>query len=204
MWYDEEKEVWRLILGSGQDGKGGMILQYSSSEGLGGPWEFVSVLLQGTVRNGSDSWECPDMFQLEFEGELVWVLMFGDNGSLQRCYYMLGTVDDEFHHFSPLPGYEEGMILDAGDYYAAKTSLFGEERLLWGWVQEASAEAAYAAAGWAGAQALPRELGLATSTGPMTFTVASNFTALALGQHSGYSPPCAETGQVETNPVVGF
>ena len=170
-WYDEEISKWRLIIGSGVEGVGGYILQYTSGT-LEGPWTYVKPLIIGNTTYHGDNWECPDLFELEtLDGSSSrWVLIFGDD-NMQRNFYMIGVFDKENEVFIPDPEFLHGRILDAGNFYASKTMLDSNTnlRILWGWSPEDRAVEVYSASGWAGIQTLPRILKLSNDLSSLVF-----------------------------------
>jgi len=172
-WYDDSISKWRLIIGSGVENQGGYVLTYTADQ-LTGPWNYLNPLLESnTTEYHGDMWECPDFFQLPtLSGHTSrWVLIFGDDQA-QKNYYMIGDFDQTANRFIPDPMFaEKGRILDAGNYYAAKTMLDSHtgNRVLWGWSPEARSVDAYSAAGWAGIQTIPRILHLSDDGTSLVF-----------------------------------
>jgi beta-fructofuranosidase len=152
-----EGDSWMLILGSGVRNKGGMVLLYRSPDLR--HWTYVHPLVEGTASSQKtvnpvdtgDMWECPDFFPLGNKH----VLLISTQG---KVLWKVGTYNDQ--RFSP----EKEGVTDWGSFYAAKTMLDQDgNRILWGWIPETRPEAEHAAAGWAGAMALPRVLSLSAT-----------------------------------------
>ena len=93
-------------------------------------------------------WECPDFFQIN----KTHCLLYSTEGNV---IWSTGDYDSHTHRYTA----KVHGILDHGAYYAPKSFLTPDgRRILWGWIQETRPQAEYAAAGWAGAMALPRML----------------------------------------------
>ena len=149
-----EGDHWMLILGSGAHGKGGMILLYTSTDLR--RWTYMHPLTVGSPSDRAsvnavdtgEMWECPDFFPLGNKH----VLLISTIGKVR---WKVGTYAKQ--RFTP----EKEGVVDWGSYYAAKTMLDAEgNRILWGWIPEARADAELVSAGWAGAMSLPRILSL--------------------------------------------
>jgi beta-fructofuranosidase len=80
-------------------------------------------------------------------------------------------------------------VLDHGAYYAPKSFLAPDgRRILWGWIQETRPQAEYAAAGWAGAMALPRVLTIGEQD-QLEFAVAAEVESLrGAAEHATLTP----------------
>jgi beta-fructofuranosidase len=147
---------WYMVLGSGVENRGGVVLLYKSRDLLS--WEFLQVLA-GRKSDGEknlepynpwETWECPELFALGDKHVLIF-------STLGRAYWQTGVLDPRTMQFHP----EHAGILDYGSYYAPKTQLSKDgRRILWGWIQEARPLEQYKAAGWAGLMSLPRVLAL--------------------------------------------
>ncbi len=152
----QEADGWYLGVGSGQRGVGGCVLLYRSQDLR--HWEYLHKLAEGKP-NGKHSanpcdtgemWECPDFFQLDGHS----CLLYSTEG---KVIWSTGDYDPHTHRFTAK---REG-VLDRGAYYAPKSFLTADgRRILWGWIRETRSEPDYAAAGWAGAMSLPRQLGI--------------------------------------------
>ncbi len=164
----QESDGWYLALGSGVRGEGGCVLLYRSEDLR--QWEYLHPLVQGKPKGRSESnpvdsgdmWECPDFFALDGRH----CLLYSTEG---KVYWTTGDYDSRTHIYTPA---RQG-VLDHGAYYAPKSFLApGGRRILWGWIRETRPEAAFSAAGWAGAMSLPRLLGI-DSDGQLTMTVTA-------------------------------
>ena len=149
-----EGDNWMLILGSGERGKGGMILLYTSRDLR--QWTYLHPLIEGSPSQSTsvnpvdtgEMWECPDFFPLGNKH----VLLISTMGKVR---WKVGTYAHQRFTLE-----KEGVV-DWGSYYAAKTMLDASgRRILWGWIPETRPDAALIAAGWAGAMSLPRVLSL--------------------------------------------
>ncbi|MFP5234568.1 MAG: glycoside hydrolase family 32 protein [Acidobacteriota bacterium] len=158
-----EEDGWYLGVGSGERGKGGCVLLYRSSDLR--HWDYLHKLAEGQwtgkqAANPVDSgemWECPDFFALgkTTDKRERRVLLYSTQG---KSLWTVGHYDRSTHLFK---SETEARPLDHGAYYAPKSFLAADgRRILWGWIQETRPQAAYSAAGWAGAMSLPRVLSL--------------------------------------------
>lgn len=150
----QEPDGWYLGVGSGERGVGGCVLLYRSQDLRN--WEYLHKLAEGKpngkqAANPCDSgemWECPDFFQLDGQ----YCLLYSTEG---KVIWSTGAYERQNHRFTA----KRQGVLDHGAYYAPKSFLTPDgRRILWGWIRETRPQAAYAAAGWAGAMALPRIL----------------------------------------------
>ncbi len=150
----QEADDWYLGIGSGERGIGGCVLLYRSQDLR--TWEYLHKLVQGQpnglkAANPCDSgemWECPDFFALDKTHYLHY-------STENKVLWTTGDYDPQGHTYAP----KRSGILDHGAYYAPKSFLAPDgRRILWGWITETRPEAAFSAAGWAGAMSLPRVL----------------------------------------------
>jgi beta-fructofuranosidase len=150
----QEADGWYLGVGSGERGRGGCVLLYRSQDLR--HWEYLHKLAEGKpngkqAANPCDSgemWECPDFFELDGHHCLLY-------STAGKVFWSTGEYDAQAHRYSP----RRQGVLDHGAYYAPKSFRSADgRRVLWGWIQETRAQAEFAAAGWAGAMALPRVL----------------------------------------------
>ncbi|WP_419994381.1 glycoside hydrolase family 32 protein [Streptomyces boninensis] len=147
LFKDPTDGKWKMVVGSGSDGKGKAQL-YASTDLR--KWDHVGVLAEGDGTDGA-MWECPDLFQVDGK----WVLLYSVNEggkSVQR--YAVGSYDGT--RFTP----EKRGILDGGgDVYAAQT--YADDtgrRLAIGWLSDWNSKEPTRVNGWAGAQSVTREL----------------------------------------------
>jgi beta-fructofuranosidase len=168
-----EGDDWYVGIGSGERGKGGCVLLYRSHDLR--HWEYLHKLVEGKpngkqAANPCDSgemWECPDFFELNGKH----CLLYSTEG---KVIWSTGEYDAYEHRYTP----QQQGILDHGAYYAPKSFLAPDgRRILWGWIRETRPEAEFAAAGWAGAMALPRILTM-DSAGRLEFVVAAEAESL--------------------------
>jgi len=110
------------------------------------------------------SWECPDLFPLDVDGDLAWVLIVnlllkdGDGGS--AGVYFTGDFDGTSFTATGTPDWQ---WLDHGrDYYATVSYSNAPDgrRILLGWMNNWDYALAIPTSPWRGAMALPREVSL--------------------------------------------
>ncbi len=148
-----EGDTWYMAIGSGEIGKGGMALLYSSKDLRA--WAYLHPLATAKPDPNIDAsrpwdsmWECPDFFFLQ--GKPVLLVARG-NG------YLTGTYSD--HRFQQQP---PGGQIDYGSAAYAQKTIQDEKgrRIWWAWIHEKRTTEAQAAAGWAGVMSLPKVLTL--------------------------------------------
>lgn len=149
----EEAGVWYMVMGSRQEGAGGMVLLYRSEDLTN--WEYLNPLLAGDPHQTEPfwtgaMWECPNFFKL---GE-QWVLITSiqdQNYQLLYPIYFTGRFQD--HKFMP----ETQRILAYGDYFYAPLTMQDQQRrrVMWGWIREGRSQETYQAAGWSGLMSVP-------------------------------------------------
>lgn len=149
----KEGDTWYMVIGSGEVGKGGMALLYSSPDIK--HWTYLHPLAvakpdpspQDPTRPFGAMWECPDFFSLDSQP----VLLVARGNS-----YLTGTYSD--HRFQQ----ERGGEIDYGSAaYAQKTMQDNKRRRIWwAWIHEKRSAKAQVAAGWAGVMSLPKLLSL--------------------------------------------
>ena len=173
----QEADGWYLAVGSGERGKGGCALLYRSSDLR--HWEYLHPLTQGKPTGSTapdpvdsgDMWECPDFFEADKQHCLLY-------STQRKVFWTTGNYDRHTHRYAPA----RTGILDHGAYYAPKSFLApGRRRILWGWIPETRPQAEYAAAGWAGAMSLPRQLGI-DPAGHLTMQFAPEVETLREGR----------------------
>ena len=147
----KEGDTWYMVIGSGEIGKGGMALLYSSKDLRN--WAYLHPLATAKPNPSMDlshpwdsMWECPDFFFLQSKPVL---LVARGNG------YLSGKYSD--HRFEQQP---PGGQIDYGSAaYAQKTMQVEKgRRIWWAWIHEKRTTEAQAAAGWAGVMSLPKVL----------------------------------------------
>lgn len=146
-----EGDEWKMLLGSGIPGVGGVVLLYRSLDLRG--WEFVGPLLTGDQEQRDpvwlgSMWECPQLFPLG-ERHVLMVSVWHD----KRTFYPACLVGDYgSNRFVP----ETVHVLDAGSGYAPQSFLDERgQRVLFVWLREQRGSAAQTAAGWSGAMSIP-------------------------------------------------
>ena len=150
----KEGEAWYMVIGSGEVGKGGMALLYSSSDLR--RFEYLHPL--AVAKPDPDSrnltthfamWECPDFFFLDTEPILL--VAFGNR-------YLTGSYSAKNHLFQQKA---EGVI-DCGRVAYAQKTMRDEKgrRIWWAWIFEKRNSKAQERAGWAGVMSLSRMLTL--------------------------------------------
>jgi len=145
-----EGKTWYLALASRIVDVGGVVFLYRSSDLI--RWEYLHPLLTGNSEETGSYWECPSFFPLGDK----WVLIVGGSGGIQpTVFYFIGDYANQ--RFTP----EAQGAVDYAYFYAAYSMQDAQNRrLLWGWLREGRSNDAHLAAGWAGAQAIPRELSI--------------------------------------------
>ncbi len=146
VWKGEDG-LWRMVLGSGDD-QGGKVLLYRSQDLR--EWEYLGVLYRGDVSLGT-MWECPDFFPL---GEKYVLIISVNVDGRQGVVWFVGEFENE--RFFPE---KQGWCDFGPDFYAAQTFEDGKgRRILIAWMSRWGSKIPTAADGWAGAMTLPREL----------------------------------------------
>jgi len=155
-----EQGEWRMVLGSGVQGVGGVVLLYRSPDLR--HWELIGPLVQGDraqcepLKTGA-MWECPNFFPLGDRWVLIVSAMDKADPSVRYTVYFSGVYENNV--FKPGPP----RLLDYGGrlFYAPQTFLDeAGRRLMFGWLVEDRSIDAQVAAGWAGVMSLPRVLAL--------------------------------------------
>ncbi|GGD86795.1 glycoside hydrolase family 32 protein [Paenibacillus nasutitermitis] len=141
----KENGVWLMVVGGSHEGRGCALLYRSDNLR---DWTFLHILHEGAEQ----IWECPNFFPLGDKH----VLIYSPNGPVQ---YSIGSFNEDMT-FTP----EQSGIIDFSGWegYYAPNGLLDDKgrRVLWGWLPEASRGEFKGAAGWSGAQSLPRILSL--------------------------------------------
>jgi beta-fructofuranosidase len=150
VWRGEE--AWYMLLASQIKGQGGTVFLYRSEDLL--TWDYLQPLLVGDQNQTGRNWECPSFFPLGQH----WVLIISAHNPGENAlgvFYFVGTWENQV--FSPL---RQGWLDHACIYAPLSFQDERGRRLLWSWVREDRSVAAHTQAGWAGVQAIPRELWL--------------------------------------------
>ncbi|KAF7808572.1 Beta-fructofuranosidase, insoluble isoenzyme CWINV1 [Senna tora] len=161
---------WRVIVGAQNGDQGKAILSQSD--------DFVNWTVDPNPFYVSDDTgvvECPDFFPVSVGGtngvdtssrnpNVRHVLKIG---YLTRShdYYFVGKYDSDEDSFVPdakFTGTSLDLRYDYGKFYASKTFFDypKKRRILWGWVNESDSEQDDIEKGWAGLQAIPRQVWL--------------------------------------------
>ena len=160
-----EKNSWYVVIGSGQDGHGKVLL-YKSDNLL--EWNYVGVMAESNGKFGY-MWECPDFFKLGDK----YVLMFSPMGLENRkVVYQVGEMDVESGNFT----YENEGEIDLGcDYYAPQSLLDDKGRRIiigcqnsWPWMSWFNGYGPTIEDKWNGCMSIPREIRL-TSDNKLQF-----------------------------------
>ncbi len=173
-----EGDEWRMTIGSGERGVGGMALLFRSADLL--TWEYIGPLVRALLRQGT-MWECPSFFRLADR----WVLIYSPIPT-GKVFYLVGDYED--NQFTPQ---SEGRVDWGSDFYAphVMTDAAGR-RIMFGWSWEARGGSAERAAswspqpevGWAGVQTLPRVLSLSPA-GELLFDPIPQAASLRGAEH---------------------
>ncbi len=141
---------WQMVIGAGmQDGDSAALL-YESFDLM--KWIYCGPLFETKPANDVKMWECPNFFPLDNKFILL-VSLFPEN---QGVYYYTG----EFNGRVFVPE-TEGYLEHNKVFYAPQVRQLGDERtILFSWLQEERSDEVVNEAGWAGVQAIPRELAL--------------------------------------------
>lgn len=151
---------WWMVLGSGANGVGGVILLYTSPNLT--DWEYLGPLASGDLNQTEpyatgEMWECPNFFRL---GEKHVLIISAMDIHPPRSLYTLYFVGDfRDNRFIP----DRFAKLDGGDLACYAPQSFLDEqgrRVLFGWAREMRRPEVFEAAGWAGVLTLPRLLDL--------------------------------------------
>ncbi len=152
----KEDETWYMVIGSGEVGRGGIALLYSSTDLRKFSYQHPLAVAkadpkwQDPTRPFTWMWECPEFFFLDSKP----VLLVARNNK-----YLTGTYSD--HTFRQEL---EGQIDCGSVSYAQKTMQDQKgRRIWWAWIQEKRSSKAQANAGWAGVMSLPKILTLRTN-----------------------------------------
>ena len=134
VWYDEQAQLYRMVLGAAVDGDPAIVL-HSSPDGYA--WTYTSVLYRAPARfreGGARCAECPDFFPLDGH----WVLIAGfvgytevETGRHNLLYAAVGSFEGGVF----IPYSDELQELDFGtDYYAMQSFWDGRRQLALAWL----------------------------------------------------------------------
>jgi fructan beta-fructosidase len=163
MWYEQGKN-WIMTLAVKDR------IHFYSSPDLKN-WTLLSEFGEKFGAHGG-VWECPDLFQLNYEGGKKWVLLVsinpgGPNGGSVTQYF---TGEFDGKNFNPTDTLTRWM--DAGpDNYAGVTFCnIADRRILMGWMSNWDYADKVPTTEWRSAMTLPRELGLKNINGKPVLT----------------------------------
>ncbi|WCJ34283.1 Beta-fructofuranosidase insoluble isoenzyme 1 [Euphorbia peplus] len=161
------RNMWHILVGGKHDmlGIAHMYLSKDFKKWVRAPKPLHTVENTGML-------ECPDFFTLPCEsgkdileetGEKVKHILKFSLDLTRFEYYTVGSYDHEKDIYIPdktsVDGWD-GLRFDYGNYYASKTFFDQSKnrRILLGWANESDSIDADKAKGWAGIQAIPRQL----------------------------------------------
>ncbi|CAI0627929.1 unnamed protein product [Linum tenue] len=164
---------WNVIVG-GLIKNEGMAILYQSEDFVS--WTKVEHPLYSSP--GTGMWECPDFFPVSLNSSngvdtsvvdpsVKHVLKISSFSNVHD-YYVLGSYAPKTSKYVPdneYTGSSTDLRYDYGKFYASKT-FFDQpksRRILWGWANESDTMEDDLAKGWAGVQAIPREIWLHSS-----------------------------------------
>jgi beta-fructofuranosidase len=144
------KDRWQMVIGAGMENGESVALLYESNDLQ--TWEYYGPLHKARPTGDVRMWECPNFFQLDGK----YVLLVSLFPEIQGVYYYTGEYDGR--EFKPQT---EGYLEHNRVFYAPQVRQFGDARtILFAWLLEGRSDTAIDEAGWAGVQAIPRELAL--------------------------------------------
>uniref|UniRef100_A0A7N0UUB2 Beta-fructofuranosidase n=1 Tax=Kalanchoe fedtschenkoi TaxID=63787 RepID=A0A7N0UUB2_KALFE len=162
--------IWRMIIGS-KNKRRGIAYLYKSCDFL----KWVKHKHPLHSRSETGMWECPDFFPVSTKhnvgletsaaGEDIKHVLKVSLDLTRYEYYTVGTYDERKDRYVPdgctVDGWK-GLRYDYGNFYASKTFYDTDKkrRILWGWANESDSALNDTAKGWAGIQAIPREVWL--------------------------------------------
>lgn len=152
-WYEEEKK-WIMALATFD-----RITFYSSKDLK--TWNKESEFGKNAGAHGS-VWECPDLFPLFYNGEMIWVLLVSlgpggpNNGSATQ--YFTGTFDGTT--FKPFQIDTRWIDYGTDDYAGVTWSNTGNRKIFIGWMNDWLYADDVPTKEWRGATTIPRELQL--------------------------------------------
>ncbi len=152
----QEDGAWWMIIGSGSEERGGLVLLYRSPDLE--HWEYMYPLFEGG-RSGAPFYagtlcECPQLVRSGNRAALLISVLHKGPG-----YTVAITGRYEGQRFTP----QRIDRLDFADRLFYAPQVFSDHRgrtLMFGWISERRGIEAQLAAGWSGAMTIPRELWL--------------------------------------------
>jgi len=147
----KEGDTWYMVIGSGEVGKGGMMLLYTSTDLRKFTYQHPLAIAELDPKSQDLSkpftwmWECPEFFFLD--GKPVLLVARGNE-------YLTGTYSE--HRFQQ----EFKAQIDCGQVAYAQKTMEDQKgrRIWWAWLREKRSAKAQVEAGWAGVMSLPRIL----------------------------------------------
>ena len=160
--YNEEKQMYYILIGAQTLDKRGTILIYKSKELLSG-WSFAGQLNVPGFESFGGMWECPYIVNISGKDLLIFSPQYtklpGRAESTNHNVYLIGTMDYDTLTFTPDGDYQ---YLDFGfDFYAAQgASNVGDpdKAILIGWIGLPDNHYCTEPEDWEGSMSLPREL----------------------------------------------
>ena len=185
-----EGELWKMVMGAGMESGKSSVLLYQSDNLV--DWDYCGVLFERKV-DSVRMWECPNFFRLGNHYVLM-VSLFPD---AQGVYYYVGDYDG-----TTFTSIAEGYF-DAGPcLYAPHVRTFPDGRtILFGWLMEGRSDEAIETAGWAGVQAIPRELALDAEGHLVSKPIEESLSLRQKGQ--AFTDLVLKAGKAELLPVRG-
>ena len=140
---------WNMIIGSGYPYQGGVIFLYKSNDLM--RWELFGPLFEGNNLDLGDMWECPNLLHIGDK----YLLLISVMAQRKVVYFTGDLLNGKF-----IPQ-NQGMF-DAGGAYYAPLGFYDQKGrvIVFGWSCEERSEEAQRKVGWAGVQALPRQLSI--------------------------------------------
>lgn len=135
---------YRMILASGQDGRG-LVFSYHSPDGQS--WVYDGIFYEETLPPGIPAFECPFFFSLSGTDYLAFT-------PFAPARYLRGRAEAGVFRASG-----DGVFDPNPGWYAPNTFLAADgRRIVIGWLREERPDRYLRAEGWAGCLSLPREL----------------------------------------------
>jgi beta-fructofuranosidase len=198
----KQPDGWRMVIGSGIEGWGPMVLLYASPDLR--TWEYIGPLCAGEdVAALSNEmgvmWECPNVFFDAGQTALIVSTMEPDRAL--GTWIMTGRYTDPRFYPQSLEKLDHGGT----SFYAPQTFCDQAGRvLMFGWLTEARGTAAQLRAGWSGVMSLPRQVRI-DPQGKPHYTFVSELESLRREElhlqdetiQPGLRPLCVRSAQVE-------